>query len=114
PFVSAPADLFDRVQPESRYNPELAVSDRYGVSSKRDPMLRGSDVKPELRPVLTCVPAIWHGVNNGVNQICVMGNVVGKFIRHAVCGSHTFVRSTMIRHYVSCIITLQKFSECRH
>ncbi|SUH12447.1 NikB-like protein [Salmonella enterica subsp. enterica] len=44
----------------------------------------GSDVKPELRPVLTCVPAIWHGVNNGVNQICVMGNVVGKFIRHAV------------------------------
>ncbi len=26
PFVSAPADLFDRVQPESRYNPELAVS----------------------------------------------------------------------------------------
>ncbi len=114
PFVSAPADLFDRVQPESAITRSWLSVTGTGSAVNVTQCCAGSDVKPELRPVLTCVPAIWHGVNNGVNQICVMGNVVGKFIRHAVCGSHTFVRSTMIRHYVSCIITLQKFSECRH
>ncbi|EEF7441215.1 IncI1-type relaxase NikB [Salmonella enterica subsp. enterica] len=40
PFVNAPADLFDRVKPESRYNPELAVSDQSREDCRRDPVLR--------------------------------------------------------------------------
>ncbi|MBP2199237.1 hypothetical protein JOJ88_004778 [Pantoea cypripedii] len=39
-FVSVPADIFERVPPESRYNPELAVSDRDIPGMKRDPELR--------------------------------------------------------------------------
>ncbi|ELI6477701.1 IncI1-type relaxase NikB, partial [Shigella sonnei] len=62
PFVSAPADLFDRVQPESRYNPELAVSDRYGVSSKRDPMLRRQrrEARAEARADLRARYLAWR------------------------------------------------------
>lgn len=112
--MSAPADLFDRVQPESRYNPELAVSDRYGVSSKRDPTLRRqrrearAEARADLRARYLAWREQWRKPDLRYGERC------RKFIRHAVCGSHTFVRSTMIRHYVSCIITLQKFSECRH
>ncbi|EDJ9072750.1 IncI1-type relaxase NikB [Salmonella enterica] len=40
PFVNAPADLFDRVKPESRYNPELAVSDQSREDCRRAPVLR--------------------------------------------------------------------------
>ncbi|MES4086610.1 IncI1-type relaxase NikB [Escherichia coli] len=62
PFVSAPADLFDRVQPESCYNPELAVSDRYGVSSKRDPMLRRQrrEARAEARADLRARYLAWR------------------------------------------------------
>ncbi|STG40183.1 YchA [Escherichia coli] len=62
PFVSAPADLFDRVQPENRYNPELAVSDRYGVSSKRDPMLRRQrrEARAEARADLRARYLAWR------------------------------------------------------
>ncbi|EJX4258102.1 relaxase NikB, partial [Salmonella enterica subsp. enterica serovar Kentucky] len=62
PFVSAPADLFDRVQPESRYNPELAVSDRYGVSSKRDPVLRRQrrEARAEARADLRARYLAWR------------------------------------------------------
>ncbi|PPY46151.1 relaxase/mobilization nuclease domain-containing protein [Cronobacter sakazakii] len=39
-FVSVSADIFERVKPVSRYNPELAVSDRDIPGMKRDPELR--------------------------------------------------------------------------
>lgn len=39
-FENVPADIFKRVPPESRYNPELAVSDRDIPGMKRDPELR--------------------------------------------------------------------------
>ncbi|EAB8478025.1 relaxase/mobilization nuclease domain-containing protein [Salmonella enterica] len=39
-FERAPADIFERVKPVSRYNPELAVSDRDIPGMKRDPELR--------------------------------------------------------------------------
>lgn len=39
-FVRVPADIFERVVPVSRYNPELAVSDRDIPGMKRDPELR--------------------------------------------------------------------------
>lgn len=39
-FRPVPADIFKRVPPESRYNPELAVSDRDIPGMKRDPELR--------------------------------------------------------------------------
>lgn len=39
-FVPVPADIFERVKPVSRYNPELAVSDRDIPGMKRDPELR--------------------------------------------------------------------------
>ncbi|EBS0228713.1 hypothetical protein DTU91_23565, partial [Salmonella enterica subsp. enterica serovar Schwarzengrund] len=62
PFVSAPADLFDRVKPESRYNPELAVSDKYGISSKRDPMLRRQrrEARAEARADLRARYLAWR------------------------------------------------------
>ncbi|MGS9149847.1 hypothetical protein ACQWF9_27450, partial [Salmonella enterica subsp. enterica serovar Infantis] len=57
-----PADLFERVQPESRYNPELAVSDSYGVSSKRDPMLRRQrrEARAEARADLRARERAWR------------------------------------------------------
>ena len=39
-FVRVPSDIFERVAPVSRYNPELAVSDRDIPGMKRDPELR--------------------------------------------------------------------------
>lgn len=39
-FERVPVDIFERVQPESRYNPDLAVSDRDIPGMKRDPELR--------------------------------------------------------------------------
>ncbi|HFV0588242.1 TPA: relaxase NikB, partial [Escherichia coli] len=40
PFEIAAADIFDRVKPESRYNPDMAVSDSKEPGFKRDPELR--------------------------------------------------------------------------
>lgn len=39
-FEQVPTNIFERVPPESRYNPELAVSDRDIPGMKRDPELR--------------------------------------------------------------------------
>lgn len=39
-FRPVPADIFERVAPQSRYNPSLAVSDRDVPGMKRDPELR--------------------------------------------------------------------------
>ncbi len=39
-FVPVPSDIFERVAPVSRYNPDLAVSDRDIPGMKRDPELR--------------------------------------------------------------------------
>ncbi|HFU8161337.1 TPA: relaxase NikB, partial [Escherichia coli] len=40
PFEIAGADIFERVKPECRYNPELAASDEVEPGFRRDPVLR--------------------------------------------------------------------------
>ncbi|EPU4471950.1 relaxase NikB, partial [Escherichia coli] len=40
PFEIAGADIFERVKPECRYNPELAASDEVELGFRRDPVLR--------------------------------------------------------------------------
>ncbi|EDT2962898.1 relaxase NikB [Salmonella enterica subsp. enterica] len=40
PYEGVPKNIFEHVRPESRYNPELAVSDRNMSALKRDPDLR--------------------------------------------------------------------------
>lgn len=62
PFVSAPADLFDRVKPESRYNPELAVSDQSPEDCRRDPVLRRQrrEARAEARAELRARYLAWR------------------------------------------------------
>lgn len=62
PFVSAPADLFDRVKPESRYNPELAVSDQSREDCRRDPVLRRQrrEARAEARAELRARYLAWR------------------------------------------------------
>ncbi|EAV4528971.1 relaxase NikB [Salmonella enterica subsp. enterica serovar Enteritidis] len=62
PFVSAPADLFDRVKPESRYNPELAVSDQSREDCRRDPVLRRQrrEARAEARADLRARYLAWR------------------------------------------------------
>ncbi|HBJ6432840.1 NikB [Salmonella enterica subsp. enterica serovar Veneziana] len=62
PFVNAPADLFDRVKPESRYNPELAVSDQSREDCRRDPVLRRQrrEVRAEARADLRARYLAWR------------------------------------------------------
>ncbi|ECQ0825495.1 IncI1-type relaxase NikB [Salmonella enterica subsp. enterica] len=62
PFVNAPADLFDRVKPESRYNPELAVSDQSREDCRRDPVLRRQrrEARAEARADLRARYLAWR------------------------------------------------------
>ncbi|EAS0524767.1 relaxase NikB [Salmonella enterica] len=62
PFVNAPADLFDRVKPESRYNPELAVSDQSREDCRRDPVLRRQrrEARAEARADLRARYPAWR------------------------------------------------------
>ncbi|ECT1023614.1 TPA: IncI1-type relaxase NikB [Salmonella enterica] len=62
PFVNAPSDLFDRVKPESRYNPELAVSDQSREDCRRDPVLRRQrrEARAEARADLRARYLAWR------------------------------------------------------
>lgn len=62
PFVNAPADLFGRVKPESRYNPELAVSDQSREDCRRDPVLRRQrrEARAEARADLRARYLAWR------------------------------------------------------
>ncbi|EJT9668014.1 relaxase/mobilization nuclease domain-containing protein [Salmonella enterica] len=61
-FEPAPADLFDRIKPESRYNPELAVSDAFQPGYKRDPELRRErrEARAEARTDLRARYLAWR------------------------------------------------------
>lgn len=65
-FEDVPADIFERVTPESRYNPELAISDRDIPGLKRDPELRRqrresrAAAREDLKARYAAWRANWH------------------------------------------------------
>jgi hypothetical protein len=84
-FVSVPADIFKRVKPVSRYNPELAVSDRDIPGMKRDPELRRQrrEARAAAREDLKARYAAWRA--NWQRLICMAVNATRRFMTNAGC-----------------------------
>nr|WP_250210454.1 hypothetical protein [Escherichia coli] len=78
PFEIAAADIFERVKPECRYNPELAASDEVEPASGAILRFVVSAVKPVQLRGKICVRVILHGRSTGVNPTYVTENGYGN------------------------------------